>query len=151
MRRIFRIFLIAWACVFLVSFFTASNSISFVQRILFSGALALVVPALSFGKAHSKKQATAKSNHTFPQDVDIHLPLDPKVLYRVRNGKIYRGMDAAPIYEIRDNNIYPVLSSKLAFLTLPTKATRCVSGARREMMPPLSEKSHTMAYRRTLF
>lgn len=116
MKHIVKLFFIAWAGVFLLSFFTASNSIPFIQRLVFSGVLALGVPILLLGKKETKKQPKGEElSHISTQDVDIHQPLDPKVLYRVRKGKIYRGMDAAPVYEIKGNKIYAPFSPQVAY------------------------------------
>lgn len=110
--RLANLFFVFWVGIFIVSFFTASDEITFLQRLLFSGALALVAPALSLSGKKTKRESVGAKNTNKLNDVDVHAPLDPKVLYRVRSGKIYKGMAVAPTYEIKGDKIYPALSSK---------------------------------------
>ena len=107
MKRACFSFIGFWFVIFLISFATAKYPLSLEQRLLYIGVLALVGPFLTAGD----KKKTQQQYH----DVDIHLPQDPKPLYRVRAGKIYEGLSRRPIYEIKGFNIYPVSSSTLAF------------------------------------
>lgn len=90
---------------------------------LFSGALALVFPLISLRNNRSKKYH-AVPKHICTQDADVHLPSNPKVIYRVRNGNIYKGMDVAPICEIRGDKIYTALSSKPVYHIKNSKVYR---------------------------
>lgn len=123
LRRIWTLFLGLWAGILFLSFFTASE-LQFFQRLLFTGVLALVAPILSLTNGRTKQKVSKARSNKHNQNVDVHLPSDPKVLYRVRNGKIYKGLDAVPVYEIREDKVYSVLSPKPAYHIKSSKVYR---------------------------
>lgn len=129
MKRLLRLFLICWAGIFVASFFTGSSNMSIVQRLGYTAVLALVVPVLLlFGKkntTHTKQVAPPR----YSCDLELHLPSDPKVLYRIKKQKIYKEMDAAPTYEIKGNKIYPHLSPKPVFRIENNKIYRVTEAA----------------------
>ena len=126
MKRLLRVFLIFWVGIFVLSFFTAKVEISIVQRLGYTAVLALVAPILSlFGGKRVNETRHAGRSTGLGRNLEIHLPLDPKVLYRIKDQRIYKGMDAAPTYEIKGNKIYPYLSSKPAFRIENNKIANC--------------------------
>ena len=122
MKRAIGVLFGSWVVLFLLSFATAKSDLSLPTRILYTGVLALVATLLFFGKGVTRKQTSGATSSG--SDMDIHLPTSPKVLYRIRSGKVYEGMAAAPIYEINGNKIYPNLSSKPAFRIEKNKVYR---------------------------
>ena len=130
MKRLLRLFLMFWAGIFVLSFFTAKADMTFVQRSGYTAVLALVAPILSLLNV-KKSVGTKQTSHSpyLDSNLEIHLPLDPKVLYRVKDQKIYKGMDAAPTYEIKGNKIHPYLSPKPAFRIENNKVYREMEAA----------------------
>lgn len=130
MKRVLRLFLIFWIGIFVLSFFTAKTEISIVQRLGYTAVLALVAPIVSlFGGKRSDDTRQAARSTGLGSNLEIHLPLDPKVLYRIKDQKIYKGLDAAPTYEIKGNKIYPYLSPTPAFRIENNKVYRGLDAA----------------------
>lgn len=111
MRKLFYHFIFVWIIVFLISFFTAMDSITLSQRLGYTAILS-AIPALCLSS--NKKSAPPQKAPAEPY-YTIHRPSDPKVLYRVEGGKVYRGLDVAPIYTVKGNKVYPNLDSKPAY------------------------------------
>jgi len=115
MNKYLKLYIITWVAVFVVSFFTAKD-IPLFMRILCTAGLALVVPLLELGKKNSRTDTSPKKvNQTQSTSYTIHEPLSPQVLYRIEKGKVYKVFDAAPVYEIKGNKIYPNLSPQFEF------------------------------------
>ena len=127
MRRAFGLFLIFGAGIFTLSFFTAKTEISMIQRLGYTVVLALVPSVLLVcGSNRTTEIKNISRGFHSENNLEIHFPLDPKVLYRIKNQKIYKGMDVAPVYEMKGNKIYPHLSSKPAFRIEKNKVYRGV-------------------------
>lgn len=130
MKRLLRVFLIFWVGVFILSFFTAKVEMSIVQRLGYTAVLALVAPMLSlFGGKRSDEAKQVARPTILESNLEIHLPLDPKVLYRIKDQKVYKGMDVAPTYEIKGNKRYPNLSPTPAFRIENNKVYRGMDAA----------------------
>ncbi len=130
MKRLLRVFLIFWVGIFVLSFFTAKAGMPIGQRLGYTAVLALVAPVLSL--FDGKRLVGAKQTGREPclgSNLEVHHPMDPKVLYRVKDQKIYKGMDAAPTYEIKGNKIHPYLSFKPAFRIENNKVYREMDAA----------------------
>ena len=108
----------------------AKAEMSIVQRLGYTAVLALIAPVLALfdGKRSVGAKQTGRESY-LGSNLEVHLPLDPKVLYRVKDQKIYKGMDAAPTYEIKGNKIYPHLSSMPAFRIESNKVYREMDAA----------------------
>ena len=128
MKRLLKLFFIFWIGIFVLSFFTAKADLSLWQRMGYTAVLALAAPVFSlFGMKKSVKKPDGCCGNL--QNIELHLPLDPRVLYRIKDKKIYKGMDAAPIYEVKGNKIYPYLSPKPAFRIENNKVFRGMDAA----------------------
>lgn len=116
MKRMVKLFLIFWGGIFVLSFFTAKAEMTIGQRLGYTAVLALVVPVLLLFRGKRLAGAKQKDCAAYTgYDLEVHLPLNPEVLYYIKNQKIYKEMSVEPIYELKGNKIYPYLSPKIAY------------------------------------
>lgn len=111
MVRIIKCFIVLWIVLIVISFFTASDSISVFARFGFTAVMAIIGSVLFSGKTADKKSFKSSGPVDY-KNCDIYYPADSKVLYRIRNGKIYKELDVIPTYEIKGKEIYPMLDPK---------------------------------------
>ena len=113
MKRQFKIFIVFWSVIFVLSFFTAKAEMGIIQRVGYTMALALVAPFLMLS---SKDKGQSKGKNSFGVIAEIFEPNSPKIVYRVRkDGKIYKGMEKSPVYVIKGHKVYENLSSKVCY------------------------------------
>ena len=110
MNKFLKVFFILWAVLLGVSFVTASDSIGFGSKFGGSAVLALIAAILFFGKLGATGDKVAADSGK--KCLEIHAPFDPKVLYRIENGLVYKGLERKPIYEIKNNQVCPIGSSR---------------------------------------
>ena len=116
MKKMIKVFLIFWAVLFVVSFFTAKLEITFFQRVGYTAVMAGFVALLSLGSGQKNAVPASKNSQSRKiRVVDIKVPNSPKVLYQIKRNKVYRNLDPKPIYEIRDNKVYIVNSPKVVY------------------------------------
>jgi hypothetical protein len=79
---------------------------------------------LSAGGKNSTKSNSPRSKSRQIRVVEIRVPNSPKVLYQIKRSKVYRNLEAAPIYEIKDNKVYRVNSPKVIYTLQDNKVYR---------------------------
>lgn len=116
MKRLLTFFLIAWAIIFALTFFTARDEMSLPLRAGAAAVMAAFVTLLTATDViHPRRNAAAGANQKKVRVIDILEPNSPKVLFQVRDNKIYPHLNPKPIYEIRGNHICQPNSSKVAY------------------------------------
>lgn len=124
MKQLLKLFSVFWAGLFLLSFFTAKGDLPFFTRLWYTAALALIAPVMSLLSNRKPSDKQTNTNFIIPQNAEIHLPSDPKVLYRIKNNKIYKGMAPSPTYEVKGNQVYPYLDPKPVYQIKENKVYR---------------------------
>ena len=124
MKRAFHIFIIFWVGLFIVSFFTAKTELSLLQRLSYTAVMAGFAALLSAGGKNSTKSNSPRSKSRQIRVVEIRVPNSPKVLYQIKRSKVYRNLEAAPIYEIKDYKVYRVNSPKVIYTLQDNKVYR---------------------------
>lgn len=111
MKRTLATFLTFWVVLFALSFITASPDLPLMYRLGGTGVLAAFAGLLSInGKTNNRSNRSKQKQKTL--EYSVHYPLNPKVLYRVRNGKIYKSSSSKPTYEIKKDKVYFVNDPK---------------------------------------
>lgn len=127
MKRSTRIFLVFWALLFLVSFFTARLDTTFPQRVGYTAVMAAIVALLSLGgnkKADASTIPKRKSRKI--RVIDIKFPNSPRVIYQIKYNKVYKNLDPRPIYEIKGDKVHIVNSPKVVYTLSENKIYRNV-------------------------
>lgn len=109
MKRILKFFLIVWSVIFVISFFTAKWELPLFQRLGFTAGMAGFATLIAIVGEKGKPPRKIRV-------IDILEPNSPKILYQVKDGKIYPHLNPKPIYEIKENNICLPNSSKVVYI-----------------------------------
>lgn len=124
MNNIYKVlfgFLLCWMTVIALSYLTSSNDMNITERIMYSGVFALIILFVCWIKLG--KNGTVKKNNNGKKTVK-HKNVDLYVfsgefgrtpVYRIQNGKIYKGFSNKHDYEIKGDKIYITLSSKWVY------------------------------------
>lgn len=109
--------LVCWIIAFCVSFYTASDTLDMVERVLYSllfASIAIIVYSLSpTGNTAPKNSAqNAKSTRTL---YVFEREFGKKLIYRIQDNKVYEGFSNRYYYEIKGDKIYKALSTKWDF------------------------------------
>ena len=125
MKRIVKIFLLFWIVLFIVSFFTAKLEIIFWQRIGYTAVMAAITALLSLGGRKKVDKPSASNGRSRKISViEIKVPNSPKVLYQIKNNKVYKNLDPKPVYEIRDNKVLVINDTKVVYTLSDNKIYR---------------------------
>ena len=125
MKRAGKVFLIFWALTFVISFFTANEDFLFLQRLAATAGLGAFAALLSLCNSVKSKPITAPSDKARKiRVIDIKAPNSSKVLYQVKNNKVYKFLNPTPIYEIKGDKVYAVNSPKVIYTLSDNKVYR---------------------------
>lgn len=125
MKRAINVFLIFWVVLFLISFLTAGEDITFLQRIGYTAAMAVITALLSLGGGNkAERPSTPNGTSRKIRVIDIKVPNSSKVLCQIKRNKVYKNLDSKPIYEIRDNKVLVVNSPKVVYTISDNKIYR---------------------------
>ncbi len=105
-------FFLFWVGILTLSLFTADGNIPLLHRLFITAVAALIATLLFAGKIRGQESLPKSSAN---RHLELHYPASYKILYRIENRKIYKGLDVAPIYEIKNSKIYPIGSSKFVY------------------------------------
>ena len=124
MKKFWLTFVVVWAGILGFSLYENFFE-STLQYAVTPCILALIITAMAFSLGSQLKKGKISSSHSIKKTtvntIYVCENLSAKIVYEIRNGKVYPPLSKKAVYEIKNGKVYRVLESKAVFVIAGNK------------------------------